>query len=122
MLVSSTNENETDRVRRHSPPAANLAVDQKIRERVRETVDLNALRSRRIAELETEWDMERTLNTNAATLALTGAVLGTTVSRKWFWLTGTVLSFLFEHAVRGWCPPLPLLRKLGVRTQNEIDR
>jgi hypothetical protein len=77
---------------------------------------------RRIAQLEQEWDVERTLEANAGTLALTGAVLGTTVNRKWFGLTGVVLGFLFQHATSGWCPPLPVLRKLGVRTQAEIDQ
>jgi hypothetical protein len=48
-------------------------------------------------------------------------VLGLTVNRKWLYLSGTVLSFLLMHAVQGWCPPVPLLRKLGVRTQREID-
>ncbi|HJS07611.1 MAG TPA: hypothetical protein VJ809_08115, partial [Pirellulales bacterium] len=35
---------------------------------------------------------------------------------------GVVLSFLFQHAVQGWCPPVPVLRRLGVRTREEIDR
>jgi hypothetical protein len=28
---------------------------------------------------------------------------------------------LFQHAVQGWCPPVPLLRRLGYRTSREID-
>jgi hypothetical protein len=32
-----------------------------------------------------------------------------------------VLPLLFYHAVQGWCPPIPLLRRLGIRTQQEID-
>jgi hypothetical protein len=27
-----------------------------------------------------------------------------------------------QHAIRGWCPPVPLFRRLGVRTQREIGR
>jgi hypothetical protein len=30
-------------------------------------------------------------------------------------------SFLLQHAVQGWCPPLPVFRRWGVRTQPEID-
>ncbi len=30
-------------------------------------------------------------------------------------------SFLLQHAVQGWCPPLPVFRRMGVRTQTEID-
>jgi hypothetical protein len=27
-----------------------------------------------------------------------------------------------NHAIKGWCLPLPLFRKMGVRTQTEIER
>jgi hypothetical protein len=33
-----------------------------------------------------------------------------------------VLSFLLLHSIQGWCPPVPVLRRLGVRTRREIDR
>ena len=42
-------------------------------------------------------------------------------SRRWLWLPGFVTAFLFQHAVQGWCPPVPLLRRLGVRTAREIE-
>jgi hypothetical protein len=29
---------------------------------------------------------------------------------------------VLQHAMQGWCPPVPLLRRLGIRTRNEIDR
>jgi hypothetical protein len=32
-----------------------------------------------------------------------------------------VTGFLFQHAVEGWCPPIPVLRRLGFRTAREID-
>lgn len=32
-----------------------------------------------------------------------------------------VSSFLLHHAGRGWCPPVPIFRRLGVRTRQEID-
>lgn len=28
---------------------------------------------------------------------------------------------LFQHATQGWCPPLPLFRRMEKRTRNEID-
>jgi hypothetical protein len=114
--------NEVDRVRRHTSDNALKNVDQKTRENIRTFGANRAEIDARLAELDREWDVERTLEANAATLALTGAVLGTTVNKKWFWLTGGVLGFLFQHATTGWCPPLPVLRKLRVRTQGEIDR
>lgn len=30
--------------------------------------------------------------------------------------------FLFQHALQGWCPPVPVLRRLGSRTAAEIGR
>ena len=32
-----------------------------------------------------------------------------------------VTAFLFQHAVQGWCPPIAVLRRLGVRTAREIE-
>jgi hypothetical protein len=58
---------------------------------------------------------------NASALAFTGVVLGLLWNRKFFAIPCLVLPFLFEHAVQGWCPPIPILRRKGVRTRNEID-
>jgi hypothetical protein len=76
--------------------------------------------SRRIEELDREWDIERTLEANAATLAFTGAALALTVNRKFAWMSAVVTGFLLQHALQGWCPPVPLFRRAGVRTQREI--
>jgi hypothetical protein len=76
----------------------------------------------RIQTLDKEWDIERVLEVNASTLALTGLIVGLTKNRKWLMLPGLVLPFLLQHGLQGWCPPLPLLRRLGVRTRGEIDR
>lgn len=75
----------------------------------------------RLNELDKEWDVERALETNAATLALTGAVLAATVSRKWILLPAVVTAFLLQHGIQGWCPPLPILRRMGFRTPQEIE-
>ena len=77
---------------------------------------------RRIGALDREWDVERVLEVNASTLALSGLVLGVTVNKKWLLVPGVVLSFLLQHGLQGWCPPLPLLRRLGILTRGEIDR
>ncbi len=76
----------------------------------------------RIQMLDKEWDIERVLEVNASSLALTGLILGLTKNRKWLFLPGVVLPFLLQHGLQGWCPPLPLLRRLGIRTRGEIDR
>jgi len=77
--------------------------------------------SRRLAELDREWDIERTLEANAATAVLVGSALGAFVDRRFFAFPAVVAAFLLQHAVQGWCPPLPLFRRSGVRTAAEID-
>jgi hypothetical protein len=76
---------------------------------------------RRLVELDREWDIERTLESNAATAVLVGSALGAFVDRRFFALPAVVAAFLLQHAVQGWCPPLPLFRRAGVRTASEID-
>lgn len=77
--------------------------------------------TRRLAELDQEWDVERTLEANAATATLVGLTLGTFLDRRWYLFPAAVAGFLLQHAVQGWCPPVPILRRLGFRTQPEID-
>jgi len=77
--------------------------------------------NRRLAELDQEWDIERTLEANAATASLMGLTLGATVDRKWFIIPAVVAGFLLQHAIQGWCPPLPVFRRWGFRTASEID-
>jgi hypothetical protein len=76
---------------------------------------------RRLKELDEEWDIERALEANAATAALTGVALGAFVDRRLFLLPAIVGGFLLQHALQGWCPPVPALRRLGFRTEAEID-
>jgi hypothetical protein len=76
----------------------------------------------RLAQLRREWDVERTLEANAAAVALAGTVLGFTRDRRFLALPALVGGFLLQHAVQGWCPPLPVFRRLGVRTSAEIHR
>jgi hypothetical protein len=76
---------------------------------------------RRLKELDQEWDMERTLEANAASITLFGLALGASVNRRFFVLPAVVAGFLLQHAIQGWCPPVPIFRRLGVRTAREIS-
>jgi hypothetical protein len=79
----------------------------------------NAIEAR-LRELDAEWDTERVLETLAASFVLAGTVLGARVDRRWLALPAVVSAFLLQHGLQGWCPPLPIIRALGVRTPAEI--
>lgn len=107
----------------HSTPKH---LNDEIREQTERNIALVAARgpaaiSRRLAELDREWDIERTLEANAATVSLIGLGLGAAINRKFFILPAVVAGFLLQHAIQGWCPPVPFFRRRGVRTQTEID-
>ena len=119
----TNNANLFDRVRN--------ATDQEINTRIDDVTNSNIQFysnrpvweiKQRITVLEQEWDIERVLEVNASTLALTGLILGVSVNKKWLALPAVVLTFLLQHGLQGWCPPLPILRRMGVRTRDEIDR
>jgi hypothetical protein len=76
----------------------------------------------RLRQLDQEWDVERALELASATLSLTGLLAHlTTGRRRWLALPLVVQSFFLQHALEGWCPPLPVLRALGFRTAREIE-
>jgi phage tail tape-measure protein len=75
----------------------------------------------RLRELDAEWDIDRVIEASAAGATLFGSVMGLLGGRKWFLLTGVAAAFLLQHAVQGWSPPLPLFRRVGVRTAKEIE-
>lgn len=121
--AEDTSRHSADRVRRSTSARLNRRIDRQTDDNVahyrRQT--RRQIR-RRISELDHEWDVERVLEVNASTLALSGLALGLTTDRRWFALPIAVLAFLLQHGLQGWCPPLPILRRLGVRTRGEIDR
>ena len=86
-----------DRVRANTAKNVNEEIERKTERRIVQAASsTDSAISRRIDELEKEWDMERWLETNASSLALAGLILGLTKSRKYLLLSGTVLSFLLK--------------------------
>ncbi|MGI6091649.1 MAG: DUF2892 domain-containing protein [Veillonellaceae bacterium] len=77
--------------------------------------------SLRLQELDHEWDTERVLEANAAGFILISIILGFQFYYAWFYVAGIVAFFLLQHALQGWCPPLPIIRRLGIRTASEIN-
>src|SRR5436190_22742954 len=111
-----------DRVPNQTSEAVNERIRRQTEQRIGQLSRAGpAAIARRLEELDAEWDIERTLEANAATASLIGVTLGATVDRRWFALPAVVGAFLLQHAVQGWCPPLPVFRRLGFRTASEID-
>lgn len=112
----------TTRVPSHTAAYSNAQIRRDTEQRITRCAMAGpAAINQRLSELEYEWDIERTLEANAATVGLIGLTLGATVDRRWFFLPAVVATFLLQHALQGWCPPLPVFRRLGVRTRSEID-
>jgi hypothetical protein len=109
------------RVIRHSPASANLRIEHNLGKtiahyRYASPADID----RRLRELDSEWDIERMLETNASIICLAGLALGAGVDRRFFMLPAVVAGFL-QHALQGWCPPVGIFRRMGVRTTEEIE-
>jgi hypothetical protein len=111
-----------DRVRSRTSPSANreirAAAEARIDEARSESAD--GIRAR-LEEIDREWDIERALETLSSGLSLVGLAMASRRPR-WLLVPAAVQGFLLQHALQGWCPPLPLLRRIGFRTQQEIER
>ncbi|MGE0668521.1 MAG: hypothetical protein AB7O49_18345 [Sphingomonadales bacterium] len=116
-MLPDTNE----RVSVNTADAVNQRLRQKMEDRLLYFEKHPSEIGARLEELDREWDTERTLETNASILALAGVTLGATIDRRWLALPMLVTGFLLQHALQGWCPPLPILRRLGIQTAAEID-
>jgi hypothetical protein len=111
-----------ERVPEHTAEHVNEQIRRRTEADVRRTASAGPEAiDRRLRELDAEWDIERTLEANAATIAAVGSGLALLVDRRFAVLPLVVGGFLLQHAVQGWCPPVPVFRRLGVRTQSEID-
>ena len=110
----------TNRVAAHTPSVFNERIRRETEDNIAYFADHPEEINQRLVELDHEWDIERVLETNASGLALAGVILGATAHRRFLIVPAVVTAFLLQHALQGWCPPVPILRRLGVRTATEI--
>lgn len=110
-----------DRVRQHTSDRANARIERELECSIHHFARRLDDIEHRLGELDSEWDIERTLEANAAAISLAG-LAASLFWRKAVILPMVVAGFLLQHAVQGWCPPLAIFRRLGVRTMREIDR
>jgi hypothetical protein len=106
----------------HFVDSADHAMERGAIGRLSRCASSNALVARQLRNLEREWDLERTVETWFASVVLTGVTLAVTRDRRWIALPAVAAGFMLQHAIQGWCPPVPLFRRLGFRTQSEIAR
>lgn len=114
----------TDRVRANTWPALNHSIDTDAQLRLRSAAanQHSTALATRITQLDREWDFDRTLETEASIMGLVGLALGVVVDRRLLALPAFVAAMLLLHATHGWYPLLPVFRRMGVRTRDEIDR
>lgn len=78
--------------------------------------------SKRIRKLNSEWDTERFEEAKAAVCVMGCSLFGIAKNKYWSFLTLIAATFLLQHALLGWCPSTPVIRKMGIRTSEEISR
>jgi hypothetical protein len=116
-----------DPTRERTSHAVNRRIDLQTRGALEEAAASPAALRARLAELDQEWDVDRAL---MATFSVLGSFTASNMVRNvrrtgklgglglLFW---TQMGFLLHHAVRGWCPPVAVLRRMGFRTAREIS-
>jgi hypothetical protein len=110
-----------DRVSLHTNPDVARSIHRRLEERLCFYEQHPERVPERLRELDAEWDIERGLGTVSSSLSLFGLALAVLGRARWLLLPLTVQSFFLQHQLEGWCPPLPALRRLGMRTQAEIE-
>jgi hypothetical protein len=110
------------RVPSHTADHVNAQIEHATVHRLGHCASSNALVAERLRQLRREWDLERTLETWFASVVLTGITLSAARDHRWMALPTIAAGFMLQHALQGWCPPVPLFRRLGFRTQAEIAR
>jgi hypothetical protein len=109
------------RVANNTAPEINARIMEKTAANVARYGSTASSIDQRLVQLDQEWDTERFLECNASAIAFIGVLLGMIVHWAWLFLPLFVMAFLLLHALQGWCPPVPLIRRLGFRTAREID-
>ena len=121
LTYPDTQLQEFDRVRHMSSDKANRSIDASTRESIeRATAGGRDAIERRLTALQQEWDIDRVLMVNFATLVFAQLVAATR-DRRWLWGPLVQTPFLMMHATLGWCPPSLWFRPMGFRTRFEIQ-
>jgi hypothetical protein len=131
-IIQQRLEGRVDRVREHTSQRVNQritrATEDSVARCIREGRDAIITR---LAALDREWDIDRVVIANFAILG--GAAYAGGLERYshrplfgrrrkgLLYLVGAQIGFLLMHATIGWCPPVAIWRRFGVRTKVEIE-
>jgi len=116
-------QGESDRIRRLTFKQDLERIDQRTRDSVRKHATLDpAAIARRLAELDSEWPVERALMAGAGSFVWLGLGLGALANRRLTAISAVAGAMLLIFALFGWAPPVLIMRRLGIRTAREIDR
>lgn len=115
-----------DLVRNHTAPKVNADIDARtVAVLANIGHEAHAIRQRLWA-LDREWQLDRALVAVFSVLGAASAHRAFKAVRRrrrfsgWRLLFWTQLGFLLHHAIRGWSPPVGVLRRIGFRTEKEI--
>ena len=112
----------TGRVPASTAPHVNAKILDETRASIARFGADRAAIDRRLAELDREWDIDRVTMLSATIDAFATLALGLWRGRRW--CAGGLLflgASTLAHTAIGQCPSLPLYRRLGFRTRDEID-
>lgn len=110
------------RVEAHTPQAIKRRFDERAKQDIAQYLDAGSARiDQRLHELDTEWNVERVIETEAPLTIGLGIGLGLALNRRWFALSAVAAGMVVLHSLQGWYPLLPALRRLGLRSQSEIE-
>lgn len=125
-MISHWHAPEHDGIREQTADDVNRKIDLMTRGALAES-EVSAWRIRaRIGEIDREWNVDRALMLNFAIAAgITSSLAMRSLARGggiggWGALFFTQIAFLGYHAVKRWCPPMALFRRLGFRSAKEI--
>lgn len=111
-----------DRIRLHTDSLVNQTIDAKIEASIERLRGAHPEEIRcRLNQLEKEWDVDQVMQGKTALLVNLGLSVGRK-DRRAYWIAGIGFASLLSHALTGWSPSLPLLRRMGLRSRREIDR
>lgn len=109
-----------DPVREQTAHSVNARLDAETNARIAYFARHPEAIGRRLKELDAEWDIDRTIELEAAGTIMTGLGLGMAKDKKWFLLPLFASSMLLLYSGRGTYPMLPVFRRLGFRSSKEI--